>query len=59
MLAALAGDKDHAEQRIIAGRALCITFLIILVCSAFGESIFHLFGITLAELAQIVELWCF
>lgn len=48
--AALVGGKENAEKRNIAARALSIAFLIILICSAFGKSIFHPLRITLRAL---------
>jgi len=46
----LAGDRDKSEQRKIATKALIITFVIVLIFSVLGKSIFHLFGITLPAL---------
>ena len=48
--AGLAGDKDKATQRMIAAKALIITFFVILAFSLLGKAIFHLFGITLPAL---------
>lgn len=50
VFAGLTGDKDKAEQTKIAVKALIITFIIILLFSVLGKSIFHLFGITLPAL---------
>ena len=50
VFAALTGDKDKAEQRIVAFKSLAITFAIILVFCILGKLIFHLFGITLPAL---------
>lgn len=50
VFAALVGNKGAAEERRIAAKALLITFVIVLLFSAFGKSIFHLFGITLPAL---------
>jgi multiple antibiotic resistance protein len=47
---ALAGDRSKREKRIVAARALLITFGIICAFSILGKSIFHLFGITLPAL---------
>lgn len=46
----LTGDRDKIEQRKIATKALIITFVIVLIFSVLGKSIFHLFGITLPAL---------
>jgi len=46
----LAGNRDKTEQRNIALKSLIITFFIILVFAVLGQSIFHLFGITLPAL---------
>lgn len=48
--AGLTGDMQPAEQRKIAAKALLITFVIIVLFALLGQSIFHLFGITLAAL---------
>jgi multiple antibiotic resistance protein len=48
--AALAGDKDKSEQFKIAAKALIITFVVIVIFSLLGKTIFHLFGITLPAL---------
>jgi len=46
----LTGNKDKLEQTKIAAKSLMITFIIILLFSVLGKSIFHLFGITLPAL---------
>ncbi len=43
----LTSDDDPATRRMIASKALILTFVIILVFSAGGKLIFELFGITL------------
>ena len=48
--AGLVGNKDKAQQKQIARKALLITFFIILAFSLLGNAIFHLFGITLPAL---------
>lgn len=50
VFAGLASDKNRAEQAKIATKALLITFIIIVIFSVLGKSIFHLFGITLPAL---------
>jgi multiple antibiotic resistance protein len=47
---ALAGHKSKAEQINIAARALTITFIIIVLFTLLGNTIFHLFGISLSSL---------
>ncbi len=48
--AGLAGDKDKSEQSRIAAKALIIAFVVIVLFSLLGKTIFHLFGITLSAL---------
>ncbi|WP_455220954.1 MarC family protein [Kaarinaea lacus] len=43
----LTAEDDHDTRRKIAIKALVVSFVIILVFSAAGKLIFHLFGITL------------
>lgn len=50
VFAGLVGDRDGAEKRRVAARALCITFVVVALFAGFGKSIFHLFGITLPAL---------
>lgn len=50
IFAGLTSNKDRKEQTKIAIKALTITFIIILIFSVLGKSIFHLFGITLPAL---------
>ncbi len=50
VFAGLTGSMDKLEQTKIAAKSLIITFIIILLFSILGKSIFHLFGITLPAL---------
>ena len=50
VFAGLTGNKNSLEQRKIAGKALIITFVIVILFAILGKSIFHLFGITLPAL---------
>ncbi|MEH6609263.1 MAG: MarC family protein [Halioglobus sp.] len=48
--AGLTGHMDKAQQLRIAAKALIITFIIIVMFSLLGKTIFHVFGITLPAL---------
>ena len=50
VFAGLTGGMRKSEQTKIAVKSLIITFIIILLFSILGKSIFHLFGITLPAL---------
>jgi len=50
VFAGLTGNMGKGEQTKIAVKSLMITFVIILLFSILGKSIFHLFGITLPAL---------
>lgn len=50
VFAGLAGTESKAQQVKVATKALLITFVIIVLFSLLGKSIFHLFGITLPAL---------
>ncbi len=50
VFAGLTGSMDKSAQTKIAAKSLIITFIIILLCSILGKSIFNLFGITLPAL---------
>ena len=50
VFAGLTGSMGKPEQTKIAVKSLIITFIIILLFSVLGKSIFHLFGITLPAL---------
>lgn len=50
VFAGLVGDKDNAEKRRVAIKSLLVTFAVIVVFSACGKTLFHLFGITLPAL---------
>jgi multiple antibiotic resistance protein len=50
VFAGLTGEIDNAEKTKVAIKSLTITFVIILLFSLLGKSIFHLFGITLPAL---------
>ncbi|SBS36799.1 hypothetical protein MSP8886_03855 [Marinomonas spartinae] len=50
VFAGLTGHKSKSEQLKVAKKALLLTFLIILVFSVLGKTLFHLFGITLPAL---------
>ena len=50
VFASLTGSMNKSEQRKIATKSLIITFIVILLFSVLGKSIFHLFGITLPAL---------
>ena len=50
VFAGLTGNKDKHDKTKIALKSLIITFIIIVVFSLLGKSIFHLFGITLPAL---------
>lgn len=50
VFAGLTGEMDNAEKTKVAIKSLTITFVIILLFSLLGKSIFHLFGITLPAL---------
>ena len=50
VFAGLTGNKDKHEQTKIAAKSLIIAFIVILLFSVLGKSIFHLFGITLPAL---------
>lgn len=50
IFAGLTGDMGKVEQTKVAVRSLIITFIIILLFSVLGKSIFHIFGITLPAL---------
>jgi len=47
VFAGLVGDMEKSKQTKIAVKSLLITFIIIVLFSVLGKSIFHLFGITL------------
>jgi multiple antibiotic resistance protein len=50
IFAGLTGSMERSEQTQVAVKSLIITFIIILLFSVLGKSIFHLFGITLPAL---------
>jgi len=50
VFASLTGSMDKSEKTKIAAKSLIITFIVILLFSVLGKSIFHLFGITLPAL---------
>ncbi|MEM9400336.1 MAG: MarC family protein [Verrucomicrobiota bacterium] len=50
VFAGLTGSIDKHDRTKIAIKALMITFIIVVVFSLLGKSIFHLFGITLPAL---------
>lgn len=50
VFAALTSEENRVEQVRIATKALMLTFVIIVIFSLLGKSIFHLFGITLPAL---------
>ncbi|MBL4910337.1 MAG: MarC family protein [Alteromonadaceae bacterium] len=50
VFAGLTGNMGKLEQKKIAIKSLTITFIVILLFSVLGKSIFHLFGITLPAL---------
>ena len=50
VFSSLVGDKEKQEQRRIAGKALLITFVVILMSALLGKFIFHMFGITIPAL---------
>lgn len=50
VFAGLVGDRSASEKTRIAAKALSVTFVVILIFSVLGKSIFHLFGITLPAL---------
>lgn len=50
VFAGLTGSMGKAQQTKIAIKSLTITFIIIVLFSILGKSIFHLFGITLPAL---------
>ncbi|MDX2320870.1 MAG: MarC family protein [Moritella sp.] len=50
VFAGLTGSMEKSEQVKIAVKSLTITFVIIVLFSILGKSIFHLFGITLPAL---------
>ena len=46
----LTGNEERAAQKKIASKALILTFFIIMTFAVLGNTIFHLFGITLPAL---------
>ncbi len=50
IFAGLTGNMGKSDQTRIAVKSLIITFIIILLFSVLGKTIFHLFGITLPAL---------
>jgi len=50
VFAGLTGHMQRKEQTKVAVKSIVITFIIILLFSILGKSIFHLFGITLPAL---------
>lgn len=50
VFAGLTGSMGRSEQTKIAVKSLMITFIIVLLFSILGKSIFHLFGISLSAL---------
>jgi multiple antibiotic resistance protein len=50
VFAGLTRGKDKSEQYKIAAKALIIAFIVIVLFSLLGKTIFHLFGITLPAL---------
>lgn len=50
VFASLTAENTEAEKRRIAAKAILITFIVILLFSILGKSIFHIFGIGLPAL---------
>jgi multiple antibiotic resistance protein len=50
VFAGLTGNQSKQEKAQIASKSLVLTFVIIVIFSVLGKSIFHLFGITLPAL---------
>ncbi|NOR69861.1 MAG: MarC family protein, partial [Methylomarinum sp.] len=50
VFAGLTGSLHKSKQTKVAAKSLIVTFIIILLFSVLGKSIFHLFGITLPAL---------
>ena len=50
VFAGLVGDSPESEKNRVAAKSLIVAFVVVVIFSVLGKSIFHLFGITLPAL---------